>query len=130
MLTITASVSWEIQQNLRILFVSFPVKVTCEGVFLLKLQAVFYQLQFLLQVFFLNFDKKCRPITFRWLILFILKLPHLITLLPRLHQSNEIHFVASWWALIIKGRCNTLCSNDISLNVTLISTACHCIVRR
>ena len=38
----------------------------------------------------------------------LLKLPHLITLLPRLDQSNEIHFAASWWALIINGRCNTL----------------------
>ena len=82
----------------------------------------------------------CRPITFRWLLLFIaftqvvfrekvlLKLPHLITFLLRLDQSNETHFAASWWALIIKGRCNTLCSNDISLNVTLISTAYHWIV--
>ena len=51
-----------------------------------------------------------------------LKLTNLIVLLPRLDQSNEIHFAASWWALIIKGRCNTLCSNDISLNVTLIAT--------
>ena len=38
----------------------------------------------------------------------LLKLPHLITLLPGLDKSNEIHFAASWWALIIKGRCNTL----------------------
>ena len=45
-LTITAFVSWEMQQNLTIFFVSFPVKVTCEGYFLLKMQAAFYQLQF------------------------------------------------------------------------------------
>ena len=36
----------------------------------------------------------------------LLKLFHLITLLPRLDQSNEIYFAASWWALIIKGICN------------------------
>ena len=38
----------------------------------------------------------------------LLKLTHLITLLPRLDQSNEIYFVASWWALIIKARCNVV----------------------
>ena len=37
----------------------------------------------------------------------LLKLPHVITFLPRLAQSNEIHFAASWWAVIIKGRCIT-----------------------
>ena len=121
---LTASVSWEIRQNLTIFFVSFPMKITCEGVFLAKLQTVFYQLQFyqrwtsLAGLFFNIFDKKCRPIIlygyFYWLFslkLFsekksvLLKLPHLNTLLPRLDQSNEIHFAASWWALIIKGRC-------------------------
>ena len=45
-LTTTASVRWEIRQNLTIFFVNFPVKGTCEGFFLIKLQAVFYQLQF------------------------------------------------------------------------------------
>ena len=150
MMTITASVSWEIWQNLRIFLVSFPVKVTCEGFFLLKLQAVFYQLQFyqrwtsfVVFFFFLvltkSVDQSLLDGYFHLLLslkLFsekksvLLKLTPLITLLPRLHQSNEIHFVASWWALIIKGRCNTLCSNDISLNVTLISTAWHCIVSR
>ena len=38
----------------------------------------------------------------------LLKLPHLITVLSRLDQSNQIHFAASWWAIIIKGRSNTL----------------------
>ena len=62
-LTVTASVSWEIPQNLTIFFASFPVKFTCEGVFLLKLQAVLYQLQFYQRWtsctrFFLNFWQK------------------------------------------------------------------------
>ena len=135
MLTITASVSSEIRQNVRIFFVSFRVKVTCKGVFLPKMnffckfflnltesvdQSLLDGLLYLLPSLKLFSEKKS----------VLLKLPHLITLLPRLHQSNEIHFVTSWWALITKGRCNTLCSNDISLNVTLISTACHCIVSR
>ena len=38
----------------------------------------------------------------------LLKLSHLITLLQRLDQSNEIYFAVSWLAFIIKGRCNTL----------------------
>ena len=45
-LTITASVHWEIRQNLTIFCVSFPVKGTYEGIFYLRLQAVLYQLQF------------------------------------------------------------------------------------
>ena len=62
-LTVTASVSWEIPQNLTIFFASFPVKFTCEGVFLLKLQAVLYQLQFYQRWtsctrFFFNFWQK------------------------------------------------------------------------
>ena len=32
----------------------------------------------------------------------LLKLPHLITILSRLDQSNKVHFAASWWAFIIK----------------------------
>ena len=80
-LTRIASVSWEIRQNLTIFFVSFPVKVTFEKVFLRKLLPVFYQLQFYQRrtsfaglfvcLFILICDKKCRPITFRWLLLFI-----------------------------------------------------------
>ena len=46
MLILIAPVRWEIRQNLTMFFVSFPVKGTWEGVFLLKLQAIFYQLQF------------------------------------------------------------------------------------
>ena len=139
-LTITASVSWKIQQNLTIFFVSFPVKVSCEGVFLLKLQAVFYQ-QFyqrwtsVAKLFFLIFDKKSRLLDGYFYLLLslkllsekksnLLKLPPLITLLPKLDQSNEIHFAASWWALINKGRCNTLCSNDISLNFNCLPLYC------
>ena len=38
----------------------------------------------------------------------LLKLSHLITLLPRLDQSSKIYFAASWWALIIKARCNVV----------------------
>ena len=37
---------WEIRHNLMIFFISFPVKGTCEGVFLLKLQAVFTNCNF------------------------------------------------------------------------------------
>ena len=90
---------------------------------------------------------------FRCLLLFSLKLfsqkksvlltlTHLITLLPypkiiyrgtinnMLDQSNEINYAAFCWALILKGICNTICSNGISLNATLISTACHWTVSR
>ena len=77
-LIITASVRWEIQQKLTIFCVSFPVKDTCEGILLkLKLQALLYHLQFYRKwtsfagFFFLTFDRKCRPVNFRWLILFI-----------------------------------------------------------
>ena len=38
----------------------------------------------------------------------LLKLSHLISLLPRLDQSNEVHVAASWWALIIKRRCDVV----------------------
>ena len=76
----------------------------------------FTKMNFFCRFLFFIFDKKCRPITFKWLLLFIaftqvvftekvsvlLKLPHLITLLRRHEQSNEIHFSASWSALIIK----------------------------
>ena len=57
----------------------------------------------------------------------LLKQPHLITFLPKLDQFNEIHFAASWWALI-KERCDKLCSNGISLNVTFDFNylALHC----
>ena len=67
--------------------------------------------------FILLFDKQCGLTTFRWLHLFIaftqVVFPEEFcfietTLLPILDQSNEIHFAASWWALIISGRCNTL----------------------
>ena len=75
-LIITAYVRWEIRHNLMIFFISFPVKGTCEGVFLLKLQAVFTNCNFakdelLLRFFFWTFDKKCWTITFRWPLLFI-----------------------------------------------------------
>ena len=76
-MTITAFARWEIGQNLTIFYVSFLVKGIYEGTFLLKLQAVFYQLQFYQRrtsfagVFFTKmFDKKCRPIIFKWLLLF------------------------------------------------------------
>ena len=74
-LTITASVRWEIPQNLTIFCVRFPVKGTCEEILLSKLQAVPYRLHFKkwtsFASFFLIFDNKFRPITFRWLVLFI-----------------------------------------------------------
>ena len=75
-LTITAAVRREIRQNLTIFFVNFPVKGSCEGIFLLKLQAVLYQMQFYQRWtsfagFVFIFDKKCRPISFRGLLLFI-----------------------------------------------------------
>ena len=104
--------------------------------------AILPKLNFFCRIF-LIFDKKCRPITFRWLLLLIaftqvvfrekvcfIETTSINYYFTETYQSKEIHFAASWWALIIKGRCNTLCSNDISLNVTLISTACHCIIRR
>ena len=113
------------RQNLTIFFVSFPVKGTCEGAFYYNFlpTAILPKVNFFCK-FFLIFDKKCRPIIFRWILLFVtftqvvfrekvcvlLKLPHLnlITLLRRLDQSNEIHFTASWSALIIKRRSNHL----------------------
>ena len=125
---------WKIRQSLTIFCISFPVKVTCEGIFLLKLQAVLPtailpKMNFCCR-FFLNFWQKVSANHFYSLLSLkfisqkksvLLELPHLITLLPRLNQSNEIYLAASWWAF---------CSNDISLNVTLISTACHWIVSR
>ena len=145
-LTITASVSWEIRQNLTIFFVSLPLKVTCEEGFLLKSQAFCYHQQFYQRWtsfagFFLVFGKKSLSMAFSYSYLFLLliwlsvkmvillKLPHLITFLPRLDQSNETHFTASWWA-IIKERYDPLFSNGIYLNFTLISTTCCCIVSR
>ena len=116
----------EIRQNLTIFFVNFPVKGTCEGIFLLKLQAVLYQMQFYQRwtsfagfVFILtkSVDQSVLEGYFYSLLslklfsqnLFVLlKLLHLITPILRLDQSNKIHFATSWWALIIKGRCNTL----------------------
>ena len=79
-----------------------------------------------MQEFFLIFDKKCQPITYRWLLLFIALSLKLFWEKKSflLNQSNEIHFAAYSWAPIIKGKSNTLSSNGISLNVTLISTAC------
>ena len=56
----------------------------------------------------------------------LLKLTHLITLLPRLDQSNEIYFAGSWWALIIKGRCNVVplyCSLILSQGFILSNSA-------
>ena len=44
----------------------------------------------------------------------LLKLPHLIILLPRLDRSNEIHFSTSHWGhSLLK---EALCSSGISLN--------------
>ena len=136
---------WRIRDN--DLFCSFPVKGNCEEVFLLSCRLFFTNCNFTKDgtsfagfFFFLNFDKKCRPITFRWLLLliaftqvvfresFIEIASFNYSFTETWDQSNKIHFAASWWALIVKGRCNTLCSNDISLNVTLISTVCHLIV--
>ena len=111
--------------ELNDLFVSFPAKGTCERVFSLKLQVVFYQLQFykrwtsivsFLLIFF-NSTKHIYMATFIYCFHsdcfhkkkpVLLKLPDLITLLRRLDRSKEIHFAVSWPALIIKGRCNTL----------------------
>ena len=98
------------------------MKGTCEGVFLLKLQAVVLPTAILPRQtsfagFLLLFDKKCGLTTFRWLHLFIVFTQVVFTeefcfiettLLPKLDQSNEIRFAALWWALIISGRCNTL----------------------
>ena len=91
------------------------MKGTCDGVFLLKLQAVILPAAILpRQTSFagslLLFDKKCGLTSFRWLHLFVFTEEFCFietTLLPKLDQSNEIHFAASWWALIISGRCNT-----------------------
>ena len=130
---------WKIRQSLTIFCVSFPVKVTCDGIFLLKLQAVLPtailpKMNFCCRFFFKFLTKSVGQSLlggYFYLLLslkfisqkksVLLELPHLITLLPRLNQSNEIYLAASWWAF---------CSNDISLNVTLISTACHWIVSR
>ena len=103
----------------------FQWKVTTKG-FLLKLQAALYQLQFYQRwtsfAGFLKFLTKSVDQSFLnsyfYLLLSLklfsrkksvfLKLPHLITLLPRLDQSNEICFAASWWSLSIKGWCNVV----------------------
>ena len=95
--------------------------------FLVKLQAVCYQLQFYQRwASFAGFFFKCLTKSVdQWFLdgyfylllslkLFsrkksvLLKLPHLITPLPRLDESKEIYFAASWWALIIKVRCNVV----------------------
>ena len=132
------------------------MKDICEGVFLLKLLAVFYQLQFyqrwtfltksidqslLDAYFYLLLSLKCfhrKSQFYSNYLIYLLFYGHLInpkifysgTISNIFDQSNEIHFASSCWALIIKGICNTLCSNGISLNVTLVSTACHWIVSR
>ena len=118
-----------IRQNLTIFFVSFPVKGTCQGVFWLKLRAVFYQLQFYQRWssfagFFVTFDKKCRPITFRWLLLFVAFTQ--VVFREKVYfiktASFNYSFTETWsiqpnpfrrWALVINGRCNTLRSNNI-----------------
>ena len=113
-LTITASVRWEIQQNLTFFCVSFSLKGNFKGVFLSKVQAVNLQIiilpkmNFFYKFFFWQIIYCFHPTCFHRRKSVLLKLYHLITLLLRLDQSSEIHFAASWWALIIKGRCNTL----------------------
>ena len=145
--------------DITIFWVSFPVKGTCEGVFLTKVAGCFLttailpKMNFFCRAFLNFWQKVSTSHFFRCLLLFslklfsqkksvLLKLTRLITLLPYpkimyrgtinniLDQSNEINYTASCWALILKGICNTICSNGISLNVTLISTACHWIVGR
>ena len=85
--------------------------------FLLTLQAVLFQLQFYqrwtsLTVFFKFLTKSVDQSLLDGYVYLLLSLklfsPHLTTLLPGLDQSNEIHFATSWWALVIKGRSNTL----------------------
>ena len=87
-------------------------------------------------------DKKCRPITFRWQLLFIaflklfslkksilLKLPHLITFYRDLiNITKSILPLLVGHSLLYEDV--TLCLNDILLNATLISTARHWIVSR
>ena len=126
-------------------------------------------MNFFCRFFFVIFDKKCRAITFKclllfialgqvvfkekvnfinttsfnysstktWLISFLRIWSHLLkksvmenfifcaVIYNIFNQSNGTHFaVPCWEPIIIKGICNTLCSNGISLNVTLVSTAC------
>ena len=124
MLTITASVRWEIQQNLRFFVLVFQWRVPTKE-FFIKVAgcslpaAIWPKMSFFCRVFF-KFLTKSVDQSFLdgyfFLLLslklfsrkksVLLKLPHLITPLPRLDQSKEIYFAASWWALIIKGRCN------------------------
>ena len=116
--TITASVRWEIQQNLSFFVLVFQWMVPTNP----SLQDVLYQLQFYQRwasfawVFFKFWTKSVDGYFY---LLFslemysrkksaLLKLSHLITPFPILDQSNEIYFAASWWALIIKGRCNVV----------------------
>ena len=83
--------------------------------------AILPKMNFFGRFFFSFSTKSVDKSFFRWLLLFIaftqavftkksvlLKLSHLITLLPRLDQSSKIYFAASWWALIIKARCNVV----------------------
>ena len=124
-MTVTASVRWEIQQNLTIFCVSFPVKGNYEGIFIKVTgcslpTAILPKMNFFCRFFKIltkSVDQSFLNSYFYLLLslkLFsrkksvFLKLPHLITLLPRLDQSNEICFAASWWSLSIKGWCNVV----------------------
>ena len=120
--------------ELTIFCVSFPVKGTYEGIFYQSCRLIFTNCNFtkdglLLQVFFFFFeliksvDQSFLDGYFYFLLslkLFsrkksvLLTLPHLITPLPKLDQSNKIYFAASWWALIIKGRCNVVPTAPLS----------------
>ena len=129
-LTITASVRWEIQQNLRFFVLVFQWKVPTKE-FFIKVAgwssptAILPKTGFFCRVFFfLNcVDQSFLDGYFYFLLslkLFsrkksvLLTLPHLITPLPKLDQSNKIYFAASWWALIIKGRCNVVPTAPLS----------------
>ena len=122
-LTITASFHWEIRQNLTIFCVTFSSERYLRRNFLLKLQAVLYQLQFYqrwtsLVGYFKKFlTKSVGKIIFRWIHLFIAFTQAVFTekvcfivsySFTRLNQTNEIYFAASWWALVIKARCNVV----------------------
>ena len=136
---------WETRQNLTIFCVSLAVKGTCEGIFFIRVAscslptAILPKMNFFCKFIFLKiFDKKkYRPITFKWLVLFILfscfhrkslfYWNYLFWLLFYGDQSNE--FASSWWALTIKRRWNTLFKWHL-VKCHFDFNCCHWIVSR
>ena len=135
-LTTTTSVCWKIRKNVT-------VKGTCEGIFIKVAGCNFTSCNFTKINFFCRFS-----FTFwqkAWANLFLdgyiyllfslklfwqknsvlLKLPCYRDLI---HPTKSILRLIGGHSLLVKDV--TLCSNNISLNITVISAACHWIVSR